>query len=340
MDTKIFKERFDEAAKGLNNKLFETVIKLPESIKTTAQEIRLRAYRPLAINCNTATYYIQPDGKATTQLNGNDKLIVTQQDIIETFQNLCCYSVYSRQNEIRNGFITMTGGHRAGICGTAVYSQNYISNIRDISSINIRVARQIYGCAGNVLNSVTDYSKGFLICGAPSSGKTTILRDLSRSLSNGDYKVSVIDERGEIAGSSNGICQNDLGQCDILDGYQKKDGFFHAIRSLSPQIIVCDELGGAEDISCVKDGLNAGVAVIGTIHASSAEELIKRENVLSLLKTGAFEKIVFLKARTSPGQINYIRNVEDMLNAKNYRSNSFSNIKWYSGANRLCKAKN
>lgn len=315
-------ERFNQSAKGLNQRLYAHVVKLPSCIKEQAQEIRLRVNRPVCVCCNDGNYFLTENYQITTTILNNQMLSATQRDISETFQNICCYSVYSRQNEIKNGFITMQGGHRAGICGTAVYNNGILANIRDISSINIRIARQINGAADALMDLVGNTAPGLLICGVPSSGKTTVLRDLARQLSDkSNLKVSVVDERGELAGTSVGVFQNDLGQCDILDGYQKGQGMMHALRCLSPDVIICDEIGSEDECMAVEESINSGVKLVATIHAGCKEELLKRPQALRLLKTGAFEKIVFLKSRSEPGRIREVLNWEDIKNAATVRSN-------------------
>ena len=243
-------------------------------------------------------------------------LIVTPKDVSDTFQSICGYSVYSHQNEIKHGFLTMQGGHRAGLCGTAVYQNGTLSNIRDVSSINIRIARQISGAADKLLEMMNGDFGGLLLCGAPSCGKTTILRDLSRQLSNTYMKkVAVVDERGELAGTCSGVYQNDLGQSDILDGYSKGEGILQAVRCLSPEIIICDEAGTTDDVRAIEQGLNAGVSMIASIHASTRAELLGRVQGRRLLQSGAFEHVAFLKGREQPGEIREYIETEALFHA-------------------------
>ena len=243
----------------------------------------------------------------------------TREDIDETFRGICSYSVYSHQNEIKNGFITLSGGHRVGLCGTAVTSNGSIGSLRDISSINIRIARQVYGCANAVLQAVgKNLREGVLIAGAPASGKTTILRDMARQLSSGlcgdVRKVAVVDERGELAGTYRGVPQNDLGPCcDVLDGYPKGEGILQAIRSLSPEFIICDELGGLADVEAAAQGLNAGVGMISSVHAGNVRELLRRQQAVSLLHTGAFGYVVLLEGSREPGRVAEVYKAGELL---------------------------
>ena len=206
----------------------------------------------------------------------------------------------------------MYGGHRAGICGTAVVNNGKIVNIRDITSINVRIAREHKGCADSLYNKIIAVSGGVLICGAPCSGKTTVLRDLARLLSTkGKKNVALIDERGELAGTASGKFQNDIGMCDVYDSYNKSEAMLHAIRSMAPEIVICDEIGSKEDIYAVEKSVNCGVRIISSTHCASEYELKQKANMVSLMKTGAFQTLVFLSNRTHAGEIVKISQVGD-----------------------------
>ena len=236
--------------------------------------------------------------------------ICTKNEIFEIFHNICNYSVYSRQYEINNGYITIKGGHRAGICGTAVTNGESIVNIKDISTINIRISREIKGCSKELLNFINP-QKGILICGPPSSGKTTLIRDIARSISY-QYKTSLIDERNEISATVNGVSQNNIGLCDVYNNYKKSVAIEQAVRTMSPQVIVCDELGSCEDITAVKNGVNCGVSFIATVHCDCEKDLLLRENLKNLMKTYAFSKIVFLDTRENVGKIKKTMDISEV----------------------------
>lgn len=300
-------ERLRQASQCLSPAIQKKLSPYIKQLQNTATEIRLRLNRPLSIVCTNYTYYITASGNLTSSVSDKYMLTITKQDIDETFQNICNYSVYTRQNEIINGFVTMQGGHRAGICGTAVISNGRISNIRDISSLNIRIAREHKGCADLLYQKIKTSDKGILICGAPCSGKTTVLRDLARILSTSESKnVSLIDERGELAGTSSGAFQNDIGMCDVFDCYKKSDGISQAVRSMSPDIVMCDEIGSADDVLAIEQAVNSGVTVIATVHAANENELKNKSNICSAVKLGAFKKIVFLSDRSNVGKITRI----------------------------------
>lgn len=328
MDTNLFSQRFDKAAKGLCPRLHAYISALPDSIKSQAQEIRIRTGRPVAVYCTNKMYYLLADGVPVTAFTNGRMLIASQKDITDTFQSICGYSVYSHQNEIKNGFLTMQGGHRAGICGTAVYQNGSLVNIRDISSINIRIARQVDGAADRLIGMLGGRFDGLLLCGAPSCGKTTVLRDLARQLSNGyGKKVAVIDERGELAGTCGGLSQNDLGQSDILDGYAKGEGILQAVRCLSPDLIICDEAGSLDDVRAIEQGLNAGVGIIASIHASTRTELLSRAQGRRLLKTGAFRHAAFFKGRQQPGELKELVETEALFHAADSGSGGHYNFR-------------
>lgn len=295
---------YDFVARSLCNFISCKIINIPEEIKCTAQEIRLRVNRPVTICCPDNVYYITNNGCVTNTPIHGSMLSTCQRDLFEIFNNICNYSVYAKQNEIKNGFITLKGGHRAGICGTAVADSKGITNIRDISSVNIRIANEHKGCSENLITQFKSFDGGLLICGSPCSGKTTIIRDLARLLSTAhNKKVAVIDSRSEIAGTYKGVFQKDIGMSDILDGYSKQEGFSHSLRCLSPDIIICDEIGNEEDVRSIENAINSGVSVIATAHCSNKKELMQKDSLYKLVKSHSFKNIAFLDNRNNAGKV-------------------------------------
>lgn len=219
---------------------------------------------------------------------------LTKQDIEACFQELCRYSLHSFQREIAEGYITLPEGHRVGFCGSAVMRGESIETLRDISSINIRFAREIKGCGEALYHAVfASGLRSLLIAGVPLSGKTTVLRDIARLLGE-RHKVALIDSRNELAACHDGAPQLDVGlNTDVLSGYPKRDGMEIALRTLSPEVIICDEIEG--DISAIEQCIHCGVKLIATVHASSLEELSKRKDTAGLLS--AFDCIAVLCGR-------------------------------------------
>lgn len=272
-------------------------------------EVRLRINRPVMLRGSEKNYFLGVSGEKIT--NADRALICTENDMEYAFMEVCDNSLYSYENELKEGFITLGGGHRVGICGTAVMSSKGIKSVREIGSMNFRIARQVKGCAEELcFRLFSDAPSGLLVAGAPSSGKTTMLRDLCRLLSE-KYVVSVIDERYEIAAVSHGIPQNDVGpMCDIFSGYPKDKALETAVRTMSPDIMLCDEIGNSQDVSAIMTSVNCGVAVIASVHAGNCDELKRKKKIMKLLEQGVFDNIVFMKEK---GRVHTVIKTEEFL---------------------------
>lgn len=311
-------------------KIREPLEKVPDHIKSNATEIRLRINQSVCIVCADKTYFLQIDGKISESFSYENSIKVSKQDLNDSFKAMCDYSIYSFQEQIKNGFITFKGGNRVGICGTAVLSDGIVSHIKDITSLNIRIAKKFKGCAKQIFENIKNDISGVLISGPPACGKTTILRDLARTISTCASqrltKTVIVDERSEISAAFEGIPQMDIGLSDVLTGFPKGEGILQAVRSLSPDVIICDEIGTEEDAAAIIQSLNAGVRIIASIHAKNSGELLNRPQARRVLKSGAFEKIIFLGDSYSPGTVSNICKVSDIYD-KNHRNNNFGNIR-------------
>ncbi len=311
-------QRYEEAIQAAGARLRQYLENVPPRMQEQTQEIRLGAGRPVLLFTGEASYFLNAARPPSLQM-GEDTLIASPGDIQSAFQRICEDSVYAYRREIQNGYVTIQGGHRVGICGTAVVQDGKVSNVRDISSVNIRVAREKPGVSSPLFEILGPHLlQGVLIAGPPASGKTTVLRDICRQISRGALgkriKTAVVDERGEIAAVCNGIPQNDLGPCcDVLDGYPKGEGILQAIRCLSPQVVFCDELSGWEETQAIQQGVHAGVSLIATIHAASFPQLLKRPQARALLETGAFSFVVRLGAGNQVGQLAEWKRVGDLF---------------------------
>ena len=296
-------KRLEQAASCLSPPLFRLIEPHLSFLEDKAQEIRLRVNRPVCVVCGAKNYFFTNSG-SLSDLPCGDLYRTGMNDIQSAFQRICNYSVYARQREIINGFVTLKGGHRAGICGTAVVNNESIINIRDVTSVNLRIAREHRRCACELYRRIKNKSGGVLICGEPCSGKTTVLRDLARLIStDGKTAVSLIDERGELAANVSGVPQNDIGLCDVFDGYPKAYAMEQALRTMSPQMIICDEIGSPSDVNAAIRVQSCGVRLISTAHARSRKELFERKFLRKLLDSGVFSVLVFLRGREHAGEI-------------------------------------
>ncbi len=277
---------------------------IPGEIAKNATEIRLRSGRPIVIRCFNTVWYISKNSIAQDKIS-ESCFVLSHENIGECFKALCAFSVHSYENYIKMGFIPLPGGHRVGISGTAICDDFSINTIKNISSLNIRIARtKKMPCDESILQLVKSNSNGIILAGEPGSGKTTVLRSIMHLFSEENLNISIVDERFEISPISNyGFCEEMPVHCDVLSGYPKHLGMLHALRSLAPDIIICDEIGSFEDVHAVKAVANAGVKIIVSMHAENLSAIKRRPQAKEILQTGAFDKIIFLCGKKTPGKI-------------------------------------
>ncbi len=255
--------------KFLNGDLKKGIESLSFNDKEKLEEIRLKVNKPVIIHIGNCEYYLTATGKTTYK----EMAIVFSQEMLDHTLNLCLeYSLFLKEEEIKQGFITTKDGCRVGVCGEVIYNGNQISSIRNISSLNIRVPHEIKGCASPLMHHIVSGTKVFnsLIVAPPREGKTTVLRDVARQLSDFHYlNVVVIDERKELYGNGD----FELGdRTDVLSGCKKSQGIMMAIRTMSPRVIIVDEIGDEEDFKAISTATNCGVSVVATLHGDSLKD--------------------------------------------------------------------
>lgn len=280
--------------------LFSTGIRkeLEHLMDEGLNEIRLRTDKPIVIMMDNAEYFLL-QGKLVKERN-EDSYIVRETDIKETMEYITNYSLYAFQDELRKGFLTVSGGHRIGICGKVIYEKGEIRTIRNVQSLNIRIAHQIPGCGEKVIPHLQENGtfKNTLILSKPGMGKTTLLRDLVRLMSDGSggmrgHTVGLVDERSEIASCYLGKPQNDVGiRTDVLDCCQKKDGMIMLVRAMRPDVIAVDEIGSLEDCQAIEYASLCGCGILATVHGTSLEEVRRRDGMKRLMEEKIFSRYV------------------------------------------------
>ena len=285
------------------------LLRVPDAVKEQAFDIHIKAGGPVSV-CGAEGVFFLKEGGVTRALT-DDLLVVTQNELREVFLTACSHSVFSHEQELKDGYLIFGSGCRAGVCGTAVLENGKVRAVRDVTAMVFRIPRAVLGCGDRLCLEGVDLRCGVLFAGEPSSGKTTLLRDVARSLSVGKFspirRVALIDEKGEFQ-------LGDLGPCaDVLRGYPKAAGFQLALRMFSPEFLVCDELS-PDDLAAVRGAVLSGAALLASVHAAK-EDFFRRSLCRKLLATGAFGAVVFLAGRGTPGEIESIQRVREDENA-------------------------
>lgn len=262
------------------------------SLINSLQEIRIRVSKPIILKQRNSDIVLQH--------------IVTNEELLHILERFCENSIYAYKNQICEGFLTIKGGHRIGITGSCVIENGKIINIKYVSSLNIRIAREVKGCSNAIINEIIDIDNqtilNTLLVSPPGKGKTTMLRDLVRQISNGinerKFKgkiVGLIDERGELAACYRGIPQNDVGiRTDVIENVSKEKGVEILLRSMAPEIIACDEIGTHEDVQAIEKMLISGVKGLFTMHGNNLEDIKKNTEINKLIEENQIEKIIVL----------------------------------------------
>ncbi|MGN0334039.1 MAG: stage III sporulation protein AA [Lachnospiraceae bacterium] len=273
------------------------------------QEIHLRAGKPLLLLYEHREIFVGKNGGISDRRNA--VRIVTAEEIRDTFSAVCGYSVYAFGEEVKRGYLSVSGGHRIGITGSAVLEQGKVSTLKNLSGMNIRISHDVKDCAAPWKRWMYQEHQPLhmLFVSPPGCGKTTFLRDTIRLYSDGTgteagVNVGVADERSEIGGSYLGIPTHDLGiRTDLLDGCPKAEGMQMLLRSMSPRVLAADEIGSREDVEAIEEAIRSGCKILATVHGETMEELRNKPGLEKLLRECVFERYFFLKKGQTPGVV-------------------------------------
>lgn len=311
MNINIFKKEITDRLGGTSSEAVLSFFGQNPEMLQDADEIRIRTGLPLCICCKNINIFISETGKKTSA----DKAYrPSKYEVNSIFSKVCRNSLYAFQEDIKNGFVTLPGGHRVGIAGKILPD----GSIYDVSSLNIRIAKEIKNCSQKILRAIIRNKNDIyntLIISPPVCGKTTIIRDLARILGTGNREpefcgvnIGLIDERSEIAACYQGIPTNDVGLLtDVYDSCTKTKGILMMIRTMSPKIIITDEIGDSGDAAVISSVMNAGVRIIATAHGYSYDDMKVRGEIRRMIENGVFERYITLSNNYGPGTVEEIR---------------------------------
>lgn len=295
----------------LPEELAHKLLRLDPQITSEVEEVRLRTLRPVMLITGQADFFLGRDGGVSDTIDG--AYVLSADTMNRVVGGLSNWSVYALEEEMRQGFLTLVGGHRVGLAGRAVVEAGHVRTLKDIASLNLRISRAFEGVGEQLLPYLLQDGRWLptLIVSPPQCGKTTLIRDLVRLASWGvpdrglpGRKVGIADERSEIAGCYRGVPQRDVGpRTDVLDGVPKAEGMMMLIRSLSPELLVTDEIGRRADTEAMLEATRSGVCVLTTAHGESFEEVAARPDMAPLFKQRVFGRWVLLSRAQGPGTV-------------------------------------
>lgn len=301
------KQRISEILPYMPVNIAELLSKIGSGEWFDVEEVRLRCGAPLTVGIWGESCFVTPAGGITNY--ESDAYTVSSEEVQTAFGRVCENSVYAHLEEIRQGFITIRGGHRVGICGKAVCDGKEIKTFREISSLNFRIAHQLIGLADGIIDKIIDGEnvKSTLLIAPPQMGKTTLLRDIIRQVSDRGFKCGVADDRGELAAMYRRAPCNDIGaQTDVVDGAPKAAAVELLLRTMSPKVIASDEIASEADVEALRVAAGTGVKIIATTHGSSVEEALSRKVLQPMFEDKIFDSAILIRRDFStPESVTY-----------------------------------
>lgn len=272
-------------------------------------EIRIRCNLPLMIQTLSGEFYVTKEGELS--LKEGNTCVVSPDEIKIIFQKISQYSLFAYREEIKEGFITLRGGHRMGLCGKVYFDSDGKRQVKQITSMNLRIARQIYGCAEKIFPYLFSHNEFLhtLLISPPGVGKTTFLRDIIRLISDGTHgfsgqNISVVDERSEIGNRTDTEYGFYLGKrTDLLDHCSKAHGMLMMLRTMNPRVIAVDEIGAKKDIRALQYIRNCGCRILMTAHGQNLQDILSRPVLGKYLKQFPFERYVVFSVGVSGERI-------------------------------------
>lgn len=300
----------DKLINYFSKNIKELFFKVDSTYFEDIDEIRIRLNKGIIFRKYNKEYFLLKNGDVSAIYDKEKIYLPCKDDIDKTLQTMSDYSIYALEQEIKNGFLTLSGGFRVGLVGKVITEDDKIKSIRNISSLNIRIAREVRECSKPILKYIMqDEVKSTMIVSSPNCGKTTLLRDIVKNISDMGQNVGLVDERSEIAGSYMGQIQLDVGlRTDVLDRCKKSEGMLMLLRSMSPNVIAVDEIGQEQDIEAIERIANSGVKLVCTVHATDIEDVKNKDNINNILNKKVFERFVVLKRKNDKPIVDKIYN--------------------------------